>query len=198
MAENTEAFAAISQTLRSFLRPQEKVLLCNGAEVAAKATEALGATVLCCDGKHSWQSLLRYVFSQRITVLMGSPKVILSLGKCAKVAGIPLPVRHVVLLEAVENEWLLEGIQNSLDARIHICDLSCGDKQPDPLWRQLDEMLLSWSSILDYRAKRTEQGLCLEIIVFPGRKLPQLPSGASVTVRPWNPAADGPVASWKA
>ena len=56
----------------------------------------------------------------------------------------------------------------------------------------LEEKLLSWSSVLDYRAVETESGLNLEVVVFPGELLPKLPSCAKLTVRNWNPDEDVP------
>lgn len=56
----------------------------------------------------------------------------------------------------------------------------------------LVETLLSWSSILDFRAVNTESGLDLELVVFPDEALPELPSCARMSVRPWDPDRDIP------
>ena len=56
----------------------------------------------------------------------------------------------------------------------------------------LEERFLTWSSVLDYRAKRTECGVDLELVVFPGESLPKLPSCARLTVRPWAPDTEVP------
>lgn len=56
----------------------------------------------------------------------------------------------------------------------------------------LEEHFLEWSSILDYRAKQTESGIDLELVVFPGEPLPRLPSCARLLVRAWNPEVDIP------
>lgn len=55
-----------------------------------------------------------------------------------------------------------------------------------------EERLLAWSSILDYRARQTESGIDLELVVFPGESLPRIPSCAKLNVRPWNPEEDIP------
>ena len=168
MAENS----GLMEVLRSFLRPHEKVLVCGNAELegdAADATAALGGEIVLWSGKQTWQDLLRLAFAQRATVLIGRPRIILALAKIARITGTPLPVRHVVLLGPGRDPWLLKGIQDSLDAKIHYCDTPGLSESEDSLLQQLDEMLLSWSSVLDYRAKRTEQGLALEIVVFSGR-----------------------------
>ena len=60
------------------------------------------------------------------------------------------------------------------------------------LREQLESDLLSWSSVLDYRLEYTEFGTALELVVFPGEAIPQLPSFAKQTVRLWNPAEDIP------
>lgn len=57
----------------------------------------------------------------------------------------------------------------------------------------LGQQLHSWSSVLDCRLIRGEYGLELEMVVFPGEKLPKLPSVAKQVIRPWNPQSDGPL-----
>ena len=80
---------------------------------------------------------------------------------------------------------------------------SCGCKSPrimdfdtvrhvDQELSQLGAKLHMWTSILDCRLSRTEFGLELEIVTFPGEKLPKLPSCAKLVVRNWNPETDIP------
>ena len=66
------------------------------------------------------------------------------------------------------------------------------DKTEDPDLRDLGQYLQSWTSILDCRLNKGEYGLEIEIIVFPGEKLPKLPSAARLVVRAWNPEMDEP------
>lgn len=54
------------------------------------------------------------------------------------------------------------------------------------------QYLHSWTSILDCRVERGENGLEIEIVCFAGEKLPKLPSAAMRVVRPWNPTDDEP------
>lgn len=203
MTDQVTVGSCMTEALRPFLREKEKVLLCFASYAdcalekrAADAVAQLGGEVVSWAHDRRWYGLLRQIFSQRTTALVGTPKLILGLAKIAKATGTPLPVRHVVLVGDVQAPWLLKGIRDSLDAQIHICnsknDVPCLNQEQDPLQQQLEEMLLSWSSILDFRASRTEVGLSLEILTFPGRQLPRLPSGASVTVRPWKPKTDIP------
>ena len=56
----------------------------------------------------------------------------------------------------------------------------------------LEDRFLQWSSVLDYRAERTECGIDLELVVFPGESLPRLPTCARLTVRPWEPDTEIP------
>ena len=57
----------------------------------------------------------------------------------------------------------------------------------------LERRLLTWSSVLDCRAKNTESGMELELVVFPDAQLPEIPSCAKLTLRPWNPEKDEPL-----
>lgn len=56
----------------------------------------------------------------------------------------------------------------------------------------LEQRFLTWTSILDYRARQTESGVDLELVVFPGESMPKLPNCAKLTIRPWNPETDIP------
>lgn len=55
-----------------------------------------------------------------------------------------------------------------------------------------EDRFLAWSSILDYRARESESGTELELVVFPDRSLPQIPSCAKLTIRNWDPEEDIP------
>ena len=78
----------------------------------------------------------------------------------------------------------------------HAC--SCGCEEPrveeanclseDGISRgMLENRLLTWSSVLDFRTEKTESGMALELVVFPGESLPKVPSAAKLNVRPWSP-----------
>jgi hypothetical protein len=80
---------------------------------------------------------------------------------------------------------------------------SCGNPEPklvdvnvDQSGReelfQMGESLLHWSSILDCRLERTEYGMVMELVVFPGEKLPRLPTVARRILRPFDPEKDAP------
>lgn len=57
---------------------------------------------------------------------------------------------------------------------------------------KLGEELHSWTSILDCRLAECGYGLELEMVVFPGEKLPKLPSFSKMVIRPWDPETDAP------
>ena len=89
------------------------------------------------------------------------------------------------------------------NAVVYYNSCSCGNDEPrvveanssekDDLSRMMTEdQFLAWSSILDYRARLTEYGIDLELVVFPGESLPKIPSCAKLTVRPWDPERDIP------
>lgn len=87
--------------------------------------------------------------------------------------------------------------------RLDTSDCSCGNPEPKLVdmdvikldkeeLSELGEKLLFWSSILDCRLERTECGMELELVVFPGEKLPQLPTMAKQIIRPFDPETDSP------
>ena len=66
-----------------------------------------------------------------------------------------------------------------------------GNVEPDLL--ELGQMLHSWTSILDCRLEKTECGLEIELVTFPGEKLPKLPTAAKLLIRSWDPDTDAPI-----
>lgn len=88
-------------------------------------------------------------------------------------------------------------------ARLDRTPCACGNKAPKLIDMrtgkisdlQVDAMvqeLISWTSVLDCRLRKGTYGLELELIVFPGEKLPKLPTVAKQVVRPWDPEKDEP------
>ncbi len=64
----------------------------------------------------------------------------------------------------------------------------------EPEFSELWESFHHWGSILDCKLIHTGRGLELELVVFPGEKLPKIPSCAKLLVRAWNPETDEPFA----
>ncbi len=65
-------------------------------------------------------------------------------------------------------------------------------KNEDPDLYDLGIQLHKWTSILDCRITRGKCGLEMEIVTFPGEKLPKLPTMAKQIIRPWDPETDEP------
>lgn len=87
--------------------------------------------------------------------------------------------------------------------RLETAPCPCGRKEarlvdmelPSKLGPELEglyQQLLKWSSILDCRMEKGQYGLEMELVVFPGQKLPKLPSAAKRVIRGWNPEQDEP------
>lgn len=81
------------------------------------------------------------------------------------------------------------------------CSCGCNEKRVvetrsarnDDMSRDvLEERLLTWSSVLDYRVDYTDSGCVLELVVFPGESIPKLPTFAGQRVRVWDPEKDIP------
>ena len=105
------------------------------------------------------------------------------------------------LFASAKNPDILYDPEQVMRIRYQPC--SCGCDEPrvvetksirqDVLSKNnLDELLLTWSSILDYRVEYGEPGIALDLVVFPGEPLPKLPSCAKLVIRPWNPSEDIP------
>lgn len=65
---------------------------------------------------------------------------------------------------------------------------------------QYTHELMGFSSVLDCRMTMGRCGLELEVIHFPGERLPKLPSCAKLVLRPWDPDRDEPfwvLPEWK-
>ncbi len=88
-------------------------------------------------------------------------------------------------------------------ARFEDAPCGCGSRHPrlmdidtnsgdDPMLSALGESFHRWGSILDCKLSNTGYGLELELVVFPGEKLPQFPNCARLVVRAWNPEVDVP------
>lgn len=185
----------VQEAMAACLRPHEKLLLCCAGEMAH--TAAFTAAELWIDAVSwepdlRWQNLVRLAILNRTRTAVGTGQVLLALSKLGKATSAPLPVRDVILVGPACPEWMVHSISAGLDARIWDCTLSHPSDETEDGLQGLRKELLEWSSVLDYRARRTEMGLSMELIVFPGKQLPKLPSGAKVTVRNWMPGTDIP------
>lgn len=180
------------------LKQRERVLIC--ARRDSDLGRRIEELILQCNGipcflgeDRRWSTLLRLAFTQKFRSIAGEPAVILGLSKLAKQQHTPLFIRNVILTAECP-QWIRSGICAGLDCKIRegsITGRSMENDSDDPL-DSLGEELLKWSSILDCRLKKGEYGLEMELVVFPGKKLPKLPSAARQVVRSWDPDSDVP------
>ncbi len=64
-------------------------------------------------------------------------------------------------------------------------------EESEDLYR-LGQYLQSWTSVLDCRLNKGAYGLEIEMVVFPGEKLPKLPTSAKLVIHRWDPKHDEP------
>lgn len=97
--------------------------------------------------------------------------------------GMELPMEYLGCVRHYPNE---DGT-----ADIGLTNMTVG-RNVEPEIAKLSGQLLRWSSILDCRVTRGDYGLELEIVTFPGEKLPKLPSCAKQVIRAWDPETEIP------
>ena len=97
------------------------------------------------------------------------------------------------------------------DLRVRISEYARIDRSPCPCGRpsarlvdfdeghtidmelhRLATELHTWDSVLDVRLTRGSYGIEMEMVVFPGLELPELPACAKMVVRNWDPEHDEP------
>ncbi len=183
-----------------FLRKGDLVLICFPDEGPDSlgyrlycAAEAAGARPRFWGSDRRWIALLRLAFDCRAGCIVAPPLLVLGLTKLARATGTPLYLRNVVTAEWACPQWLKNGIMGGLDCRIYCLerDLPVQTQEQRRL-ADLADQINPWTSILDCRLNRGPAGLEIELVVFPGEKLPSLPSCAKLIVRPWDPATDEP------
>ena len=115
---------------------------------------------------------------------------------------LPPGAHGIVVLHDKNEPEAFMATQTGADVKQKPCP--CGNPAPyleninEPLYRksalmQKGEELLSWSSILDCAFRKTPHGLELDVVCFPGEKLPVFPDCAKLMVRPWDPEKDRPM-----
>ena len=73
-----------------------------------------------------------------------------------------------------------------------VLDLELGENV-DPDLYLLAQDLLAWTSVLDCYLAKSESGLEVEIVCFPGEQMPKLPNAAKLLVRNYDPKTDVPM-----
>ncbi len=186
----------LEERLHSFLKKKERVLICfpEGKEYGVcELVEKCGAIPVRWGVDTRWKKLLQIGFSQRCGSVIGPASVVLGLSKLAKRMGTPLHIRNAVLVGQAPDEWMVETIQTGLDCKVQ-CVWGQERREEDPAVEALRRELRRWTTILDFRLNRGTGGLALEMIVFPGEKLPKLPTLAKLVIREWDPDQDEPFA----
>jgi hypothetical protein len=191
-------FAA--DTLSRVIRSGERALICLpqnsfAGNLAREAVENLGGIAFFVGSDNRWKTLLRQVFSLRISTVIGTSDVLLGLAKLSRSALTPLRIRNAVIFGGVAKPWVMDGIRLRLDCTVTDLSQVLGDPlvDDDPVLCDLRRDLLAWTSILDCIVTRGECGLEIELVTFSGEKLPQLPSCARQVIRPWDPEVDEPL-----
>lgn len=109
-------------------------------------------------------------------------------------------IGRVVLSPTCDYELLFDTGDT---ARLEYAPCGCGSPAPrlmdietsngiDPVLSDLWESFHYWGSILDCQVTNSDCGLELELVVFPGEKLPKFPNCAKLVVRAWKPEEDQP------
>lgn len=126
--ERKRSVVYLTECLRSFLRPQEKLLVCfpegandSVAELIIDAARNVGVIPVQWGPDLRWKELLRQSFQSRATAIVGPPLVILGLTKLAKATRTPLFFRNVITAGYPCLDWMIDGIQRGLDCTAWGC-----------------------------------------------------------------------------
>jgi hypothetical protein len=150
------------------------------------------AIPVCCGPDLRWRELLRLAFLHQVRIVVAPPNVILGLAKLSRFTKTPLYIRHVIAAGSQCPGWMEKAIISSLDCHIYGLETEADNSDAmDPL-AQLPAYIGTWTSVLDCSITKSENGLEIEIVAFPGEMLPKLPSCARLVVRHWEPEKDIP------
>lgn len=181
--------------MREQLNPKQSVLVCFADEAltswAVDMVLACGANPVVYQADRRWKALIRMAIFNRASAVVGDPMLVLGLSKLARAYGMPLKIRRAVLVGESCADWLCEGVRHGLDCGLSVLEMGTDVRDRD--LTVLEEHLLSWSSVLDCRLTQGPCGLEMEIITFPGEKMPKIPSCAKLVLRPWEPDRDKPL-----
>ena len=190
----------LKDVFSSFLKKRERVLLCFPGSfeplgrTVAGAVEQAGGVPVFWGSDLRWKTLLRKGFQERCGTVVGPPGIILGLSKLARRAGAPLYIRNAVLLGDQEDPWLRRSISDVLDCQIR--SWIPGNVPPAPMDDRVEDLLRElrrWTTILEVKLDDFGPGLSLELVTFPGEKLPRLPSFGRLVVRDWDSERDVPL-----
>ena len=117
----------LAQSMKKFLRPGDKLMLCfatnepdNIGELLSRAAQRIGVKVLVPEDLR-WKTILKLAFSSRATAISAPPFVVLGLTKLARHTQTPLFFRNVITVGYRCSNWIIEGIQKGLDCQVWGC-----------------------------------------------------------------------------
>lgn len=117
----------LAQSMKKFLRPGDKLMLCfttnepdNIGELLSRAAQRIGVKVLVPEDLR-WKTILKLAFSSRATSISAPPFVVLGLTKLARHTQTPLFFRNVITVGYRCSNWIIEGIQKGLDCQVWGC-----------------------------------------------------------------------------
>ena len=138
------ALGELEQVLASFLRKNERVLLCFPGpwepvgQTAAEYVKRAGGVPVFWGGDLLWKSLLWNGFRHRCATVIGAPDILLGLSKLSRRAATPLYIRNAVVLGDAPDDWLRSSICDGLDCKIRGWIPGAGHAaQPDSKVREL-------------------------------------------------------------
>jgi hypothetical protein len=177
----------MEEYLSQFLKINDKVLICcsryspTGRRVKAEVARC-GAIPVFWDEDYRWGSLLRLTFTDRHRAVAGPPMLLLGLSKLSKQLGVPLYIRNVLVIGECE-DWIKDAISTGLDCRVWSLEGELPRREIPEDVRELSERIIRWSSVLDCRIVKGSYGLEMQVVTFPGKKLPKFPSCAKLDVQ---------------
>lgn len=180
----------IRDALAAFLKKNDRVLICcsetsRTGETMQAAVSGYGGIPIFWTEDFRWGSLLRKAFTGRHRVVAGPPMLLLGLSKLSKQLGTPLYIRNAILLGECP-QWIRESIELGLDCKTWTIPAEFTRQDlVEELW-ELKSQILHWSSVLDCRIIKGTYGLEMQIVCFPGKKLPQFPTCAKLDVQPYD------------
>ena len=116
----------IEKHISTFLRKRDRVLICfvntpgNFGSIIEQAVLRCGAIPVIPENL-KWKTLLKDAFSNRCSVIVGTPLLVLGLSKLAKRMQTPLYARNVILAGYPSSKWMIDGIRKGLDCGIWGC-----------------------------------------------------------------------------
>ena len=183
--EATEkAVSYLAEHLRKFLKKGERVLICFRYREKGSLSWLFEQAAVRCGAvpvvwsDDLWKTLLRQAFTNKVTVIIGPPLILLGLMKLKRYNETPLFVRKVIVAGYPAPEWMIDGLVQGFDCEVGGCfglehsgivaGFACGDSWGVHVW---DEMY--GVDIVDENGKVLPEGFQGEIVLFP-REYPEL------------------------